>query len=161
MTKVVNKDKAVGAVANQITHVVLQYFAFQFTYVKKNNDYLKTIDGWLDFSIAITTEDGAVKQSLWFKDGKGFVKSSIEGTDCKITLQDTGALARLAMLPPNEVLLMVLRHEMTTSGTLVFIETFDFLISVLMKNSQIKKMRKQREERLETGKEMVADPADA
>ncbi len=37
MTKVVNKDKAVGAVANQITHVVLQYFAFQFTYVKKNN----------------------------------------------------------------------------------------------------------------------------
>ena len=161
MTKVVNKDKAVGAVANQITHVVLQYFAFQFTYVKKNNDYLKTVDGWLDFSIAITTEDGAVKQSLWFKDGKGFVKSSIEGTDCKITLQDTGALARLAMLPPNEVLLMVLRHEMTTSGTLVFIETFDFLISVLMKNSQIKKMRKQREERLETGKEMVADPADA
>ncbi len=102
MTKVVNKDKAVGAVANQITHVVLQYFAFQFTYVKKNNDYLKTVDGWLDFSIAITTEDGAVKQSLWFKDGKGFVKSSIEGTDCKITLQDTGALARLAMLPPNE-----------------------------------------------------------
>ena len=100
MTKVVNKDKAVGAVANQITHVVLQYFAFQFTYVKKNNDYLKTVDGWLDFSIAITTEDGAVKQSLWFKDGKGFVKSSIEGTDCKITLQDTGALARLAMLPP-------------------------------------------------------------
>ena len=70
MTKVVNKDKAVGAVANQITHVVLQYFAFQFTYVKKNNDYLKTVDGWLDFSIAITTEDGAVKQSLWFKDGK-------------------------------------------------------------------------------------------
>ena len=54
MTKVVNKDKAVGAVANQITHVVLQYFAFQFTYVKKNNDYLKTVDGWLDFSIAIT-----------------------------------------------------------------------------------------------------------
>ena len=35
MTKVVNKDKAVGAVANQITHVVLQYFAFQFTYVKR------------------------------------------------------------------------------------------------------------------------------
>ena len=40
---------------------------------------------------------------------------------------------------------------------MVYIETFDFLVSVLMKNGQIKKMRKQREERLETGKEMVAN----
>ncbi|MBQ3896873.1 MAG: hypothetical protein II742_00055, partial [Clostridia bacterium] len=63
------KKTAAGEVANRITHIVLQYFAFQFTYVKKNNDYLKTYDGWLDFSISIATEDGAVQQSLWFKDG--------------------------------------------------------------------------------------------
>ncbi|MBQ1896156.1 MAG: pyruvate formate lyase family protein [Clostridia bacterium] len=154
------KKTAAGEVANRITHIVLQYFAFQFTYVKKNNDYLKTYDGWLDFSISIATEDGAVQQSLWFKDGKGYVKSSTEGTDSHITLKDTTALAHLASYPPNEVLLMVLRHEMTTSGTLVFIETFDFLVSVLMKNSQIKKMRKQREERLESGREISGMPVE-
>ncbi|MBO7690459.1 MAG: hypothetical protein J6T14_06500 [Clostridia bacterium] len=160
-TATTTKDRAVGEIANRITHTVLQYFAFQFTYVKKNNDYLKTVDGWLNFSIAITTEDGSVQQSLWFQDGKASVKSSAEGTDCKLELRDTGALVKLATLPTNEVLLMVLRHEMTTSGNLAYIETFNFLISVLMKNGQIKKMRKQREERLESGKEMVADPADA
>jgi formate C-acetyltransferase len=149
--------KAAAVIANRVTNTVLNYFAFQFTHVKKNNDYLRTCDGWLDFSISIETEDDAVQQSLWFKNGRGFVKNTAEGTVSHIILKDTNALVRLATLPPNEVLLMVLRHEMTTSGNMVYIETFDFLISVLMKNGQIKKMRKQREERLSSGKEIAGD----
>ena len=54
------KTKAIGLGANELAHVVLQFFAVEFSKVKKNREYLRTKDGWLNFSIGLTTEDGTV-----------------------------------------------------------------------------------------------------
>ena len=56
------KTKAIGLGANEAAHVVLQFFAVEFSKVKKNREYLRTKDGWLNFSIGLTTEDGSVCQ---------------------------------------------------------------------------------------------------
>ena len=155
-------DKKAGGIANTLANVVLHYFAFEFSKVKKNQEYLKTKDGWMNFSIGLTTEDGAVKQSIWFCDGKATVKGgTVEGVDTLLTLQDTGVLAQLATLPPNEVLNLMLKNKMSSSGNMAYLEFFNLLISVLMKNKQVKQMNKQKEERAEYGKTMVENPEDA
>jgi len=147
-----------GAAANRIANAVLHFFAFEFTKVKKNQEYLKSKDGWINFSIGLTTENGEVAQSIWFKDGKAKVKSSVEGVDTKLILKDTGVLAQLATLPPNEVLNLMLKNKMASSGNMQYLELFNLMISVLMKDKQVKQMHAQAEERAETGREMVDDP---
>ena len=152
------KQKLTGAAADRLANAVLHYFAFEFSNVKKNRRYLRTRDGWNNFSIGLTTEDGSVAQSIWFKDGRAKVKSSISGVDTLLTLQDTGVLAQLATLPPNEVLNLMLRNKMSSTGNMSNLEFFNLLISVLMKDKQIKQMKAQKIERAEFGKAMVDDP---
>ena len=154
----IQKDEAVGVAANRLANAVLHFFAFEFTKVKKNQDYLKNKDGWTNFSIGLTTEDGSVAQSIWFKDGTAKVKNTVEGVDTKLILQDVGVLAQLATLPPNEVLNLMLQNKMASSGNMAYLELFNLLISVLMKDKQVKQMHEQIEERAETGREMVDDP---
>jgi len=153
-------DKKSGGIANSLTRVVLLYFAATFSNSKSKQAYLKTVDGWMNFSIGLTTEDGSVAQSIHFKDGKGTVKGNVEGVDTLLTLQDTSVLAQLASLPPNEVLNLMLKNKMSSSGNMAYLEFFNLLISVLMKNKQIKQMKKQKEERDAFGKTMSEDVAD-
>jgi len=143
-------------IANTLSNVVLKYMAALFTYDKKKNAYLKTVDGWMNFSIGLTTEDGSVKQSIHFENGKGFVKPDIDGVDTLLTLQDTSVLAQLASLPPNEVLNLMLKNKMSSHGNMAYLEFFNLLISVMMTNKQISQMKKQKEERDRFGKTMYA-----
>jgi pyruvate formate-lyase/glycerol dehydratase family glycyl radical enzyme len=147
-------EKATGKIANSLAHVVLQFMAKAFTYDKSKREYLKTVDGWMDFSIGLTTEDGSVCQSIRFKNGKGSVKSNVEGVDTLLILQDTSVLAQLATLPPNEVLNLMLKNNMASSGNMAYLEFFNLLISVMMKDKQIKQMNEQKKEREEFGKTM-------
>ena len=154
------KQEMTGAVANRLANAVLQFFAVEFSKTKKR-EYLRTVDGWLDFSIGLTTEDGSVAQSIWFENGNAKVRNTVEGVDTKLTLQDVSVLGQLAVLPPNEVLNLLLKNKMVANGNFAYLQMFNFLISVLMGGSQIKKMQKQKEERAESGREMVKNPEDA
>ncbi|MCR5733981.1 MAG: hypothetical protein K6G22_05160 [Lachnospiraceae bacterium] len=145
------------SVANLLTHSVLKFFAFEFSKVPKNQRYLKTKDGWMNFSIGLTTEDGSVCQSIRFLDGKAKVSGDIEGVDTLLTLQDTSVLSQLASLPPNEVLNLMLKNRMSMTGNMSYLEFFNLLISVLMKNKQIRQMKAQIKEREMSGKAMVDD----
>lgn len=135
-----------GGVANALTKTVLQFMAFCFSDIKSYRKYLKTVDGWEEFSIGLCTEDGRVQQSIWFKDGKAHVKSGIKGVDTEVILRDTSVLAELASLPPNEVLNLMLKNKMSSRGNMSYLEYFNLLISVLMKNKQAKQMAKQKSE---------------
>ena len=131
-------NKLTGIIANNLANVVLKFMGAVFSNVKSKQEFLKTKDGWMNFSIGLTTEDGAVKQSIRFMGGKAKVEASIEGVDTLLTLQDTSVLAQLATLPPNEVLNLMLKNKMSSSGNMAYLEYFNLLISVLMKDKQIK-----------------------
>jgi len=148
-----------GAIANLLSGIVLRGMGFLFSNVKSKREYLRTVDGWMDFSIGLTTEDGGVKQSIHFKDGKAKVKGNIDNVDTLLTLQDTSVMAQLATLPPNEVLNLMLKNKMSSSGSMSYLEYFNLLLSVMMKNKQIKQMKAQKAEREEFGKSMSDAPA--
>lgn len=151
------KEKTSGKIANNLAHLVLMYMAHTFSHDRKKQQYLKTADGWMNFSIGLRTEDGSVKQSIHFKDGKGTVVANTDGVDTLLTLQDTGVLAQLAVLPPNEVLNLMLKNKMSSNGNMAYLEFFNLLISVLMQDKQIKQMRKQKEEKKDFGKKVGAE----
>lgn len=153
------ETKKSGGIANVLSNVVLKAMGFMFSHVKSKQAYLKTVDGWINFSIGLTTEDGRVQQSIHFKDGKAKVIGSIEGVDTLLTLQDTSVLAQLASLPPNEVLNLMLKNKMSSSGNMAYLEYFNLLISVMMKNKQVKQMKAQKAERDAYGKTMSDAPA--
>jgi len=150
-----NMENKTNIIANTLANVVLKYMAFVFTKDKKKNAYLKTVDGWINFGIGLTTEDGSVSQSIHFNNGKGSVYPNTENCDTILTLQDTSVLAQLASLPPNEVLNLMLKNKMSSSGNMSYLEFFNLLISVMMYDKQIKQMKKQKEERNQFGKTIV------
>ena len=148
-------SKKTGNIANALTHTVLKAMAFTFSNIKSKQKYLKTVDGWMNFSIGLKTEDGSVAQSIHFKDGKATVISNVENVDTMLTLQNTNVLVQLASLPPNEVLNLLLKNRMASNGNMGYLEYFNLLISVLMKDKQIKQMHAQTKERENFGKSMV------
>ena len=141
-------------VADTLTHSVLVGMANMFQHVKSMRAYLKTVDGWMNFSIGLTTEDGSVKQSIHFKDGKVKVRGNIDQVDTLLTLQDVSVLTQLASLPPNEILNLMLKNKMSSSGNMAYLEYFNLLLSVVMKKKHIKMMQDQKKERAESGKAM-------
>ena len=146
---------ATGKAVNLAANAVLKAMGTLFTTVPSYKEWLRTRDGWMNFSIGLRTENDDVCQSIWFKDGKFKVKPSVEGVDTTLTLQNLETVGALATLPPNEVLNLMLKNKMSSSGNMAYLEYFNLLLSVMMKDKQIKQMRTQKVERDEEGKTMA------
>ena len=55
---------------NTLTHWALRIMASQFNLRPSLRKYLKSTDGWTNFSIGLKTETGTVEQALLFQDGR-------------------------------------------------------------------------------------------
>lgn len=149
------KTQKPRGLANTITKSALKFMAFSYSRIPSLKKHLKSVDGWINFSIGLKTEDNKVAQSLWFNEGKGKVKTGVEGVETTLILKDSKVLSQLASLPPNEVLNLMLKNEMASIGNMSNLQYFNYLISVMLKNKQVKQMNKQIAERKAFGKSLV------
>lgn len=134
-----------GGVANFATAKALQLMAFSFSRIPKYHQYLKTDQGWLNFSVGLRTENDSVAQTIVFKDGKvKVIKGVPANVSVELTLMDEQALKQMATLPPNEILNLLLKNKMVTRGSMTYLQIFNFFISVLLRNKQIGQINKQR-----------------
>ena len=129
--------------ANQATHLALKTMALLFSHVPGLRRHLRSDDGWINFSLRLMTENGAVDQVITFRDGRVSVAGGPANADLQIVCRDTAVLKDLATLPPNDVLNLLLKNRMTVRGNLAYAQLFNFFISLVVKNQQIRKMRKQ------------------
>ena len=157
----VTKTKAKGGgLANFAAARALQLMAFSFTRIPKYNKYLKTDQGWLNFSVGLRTENDSVAQTIIFKDGKArAIKGIPDDVSVELTLVDEQALKQMAILPPNEILLLLLKNKMVTRGNMTYLQIFNFFISVLLLNKQIGQINKQKTA-LEKQKKLEAPEGD-
>lgn len=134
-----------GRIANFATAKALQLMAFSFSRIPKYHQYLKTDQGWLNFSVGLRTENDSVAQTIVFKDGKvRVIKGVPANVSVELTLVDEEALKQMATLPPNEILNLLLKNKMVTRGSMTYLQIFNFFISVLLRNKQIGQINKQR-----------------
>lgn len=131
-------------ISNTLTHLFLRFFALNFNRRKSLNRYLKSEDGWMDFTFGIRTENGSVKQALIFKGGRVRVSGTIpKKTDAMLVFKDEQALKEAATEPPNKLMLALMENRMVTLGNLGYLQMINFYLSLLLKPIQIAKLKKE------------------
>ncbi|MCP4002588.1 MAG: formate acetyltransferase [bacterium] len=113
--------------------------AAQFTLRPSLRKYLKGVDGWINFSVGLKTSSGKVTQSITFRDGRITVRGKIpEDADIVLHFKDETAFVEMFTLPPNEALNLVLKNRVALDGNPNYLQLFNFLVSLLMKEKHAK-----------------------
>jgi formate C-acetyltransferase len=133
--------------ANIIAHGLLQLMAANFNLRPSLRKYLRSDDGPIDFIIGIKTETNTVEQAISFNGCRARVAWKIpQGAGAVLTFMDDATLLSMLSLPPNEVLNLLMKNKMTLKGNLAYVQLFNFYLSLLLKNKQIKAMQKARQD---------------
>lgn len=78
-----------------LARVLLLLMAANYNLRPSLRKYLKSSHGWLNFSIAVRTENNTVEQAIIFNDGKARVSSSIpKDVDATLIFAGTKSLRR-------------------------------------------------------------------
>jgi pyruvate formate-lyase/glycerol dehydratase family glycyl radical enzyme len=152
--------------ANMLIHFLLRLMAGIYSNISSKHVYLKGADGWINFTIGFRTEDGSVTAALSFRDGRVSVLGSIpEHADCVIIFKDRKAVMDAINLPPNELILFLIRGRMRLEGSMVYANLFNYLVSILLYKKHKKmgdKIKKEREKiKLEDSRAGITTPAPA
>ncbi|MCX5848870.1 MAG: pyruvate formate lyase family protein [Deltaproteobacteria bacterium] len=129
---------------NTLANLFLKFFALNFNTRPSLNKYLKCDDGWLNFTFGIRTENGSVEQAIRFEDGKVRVLKEIpEKLDAQLIFVDENAVKEAATQPPNRLMLALMENRMVTRGNLGYLQLINFYLSLLLKQIQIAKLKKE------------------
>jgi len=100
---------------NTLANLFFKFFAFNFNRRPSLNKYLKSDDGWLNFTFGIKTKNGSVEQAVRFENGKVFVlKNMPDKFDSQLIFLDENALKEAATEPPNKLMLALMENRMIT-----------------------------------------------
>ncbi len=117
---------------NFFTHMALNAMAFAFNHFIVLRRYMKNSEGWINFSVGISTEIGTVAQTIKFQDGRVTVSAGIsEGTDVIMKTKDDKILKEILFAPPSEVLNMMLQNKILLEGNVAYLQLFNFYLSLM------------------------------
>ncbi|MBU0971746.1 MAG: formate acetyltransferase, partial [Proteobacteria bacterium] len=118
---------------NSITHMGLWGMALQFNLRPSLKKYLKSTDGWTNFTIGLRTASGRVNQSIVFLNGRVRVSGRIpDNTDAVMHFVDDRVLMQIVRITPNEMLNLVLKNKIILYGNMSYLQAFTYFISLLM-----------------------------
>jgi len=118
---------------NLVLTGLLRLMAIQFNVRPSLRRYLRSADGWIDFSVGFRTDTGSVEQSITFGDGRVRVTSRIPGdVDVVLRFANDAALREMLGSTPNEALTLILRNRMIVEGNLSYLQAFNFFVSLLL-----------------------------
>ncbi len=153
----------ISSPTNVLAGVLLKILAANVNLRPGIRKYLRSIDGWIDFTLGIKTINDSVNRAIAFRNGKATVLDHIpENSDCRLVFTDEATLRDMISLPPNEVMNLLLKNRLITEGNMSYLGIFNFILSVLLKDKQIKTMLQQQEEekaKKESAKTKAGKPA--
>lgn len=130
-------------VTNLLAHSLLKLMAMSFNRRPALKEYLRWDGGWIDMSIGMETESGSVRQGISFRDGHARVHSSVpDDANAVLVFKDEATVREMISSPPNELFNLLMKNKIVPRGNLAYLQLFNFLISVLMKNKHIKMLKK-------------------
>jgi formate C-acetyltransferase len=125
-------DRRSATVADAAAMATLGAVALALTLDPRRRRLLTTADGPLDFSVALTTDDGSVAVTFRVRGGRARVRRGVaRDADAVITARDGSTLADLVRLPPNEVLTLLMKGRLVIRGNLTWVSAFNHLTSRL------------------------------
>lgn len=131
---------------NMTMRMLLDVIAASFSLRPSLKKYLKTAEGWLNFTAGITTESRSVACAIAFKDGRVKVLNAIpDDAEVVLVFRSDAAVKKLLTATPYDQIYMLLKSELRVRGHMGYMNIFFFLLSLLMSKKQIKAMAKERE----------------
>ncbi len=119
--------------ANVSAHLLLQAMAANYNLRYRYRKYLKSTNGWIDFSVGFRTRDDTIVQTISFKDGRARVTGRIiKNVDAVIVFEDDSAFMNMLSNSSEEVLTMMLKNRIRIKGNHLCVLLFYFLMSLLM-----------------------------
>ena len=149
-----------------LARLFLKAFAVNVMFRPGLKPYLKSDDGWIDFSIGIRTENRSVALAVLFQAGKVTVLNRLpKTTDCALIFKDDAVMKKVAMSPPNELMNFIMTNQVIPEGNLAYIQVFSFFLSLVLKPLHIHMLKKEKKKTLfrekETGSASVSPPSPA
>jgi formate C-acetyltransferase len=118
---------------NKLTHMGLLGMALQFNLRPSLGKYLKSPDGWTNFTIGLRTASGRVNQSIMFFNGRVKVLDHIPDTaDAIMHFVHDRVLMQIVRITPNEMLNLVLKNKIILYGNMSYLQAFTYYISLIM-----------------------------
>ncbi|PKN60116.1 MAG: formate acetyltransferase [Deltaproteobacteria bacterium HGW-Deltaproteobacteria-11] len=131
---------------NVTMRMLLGMIAASYSLRPSLKKYLKTAEGWLNFTAGLTTESGSVACAIAFKDGRVKVLNAIpEDAEVVLVFRSDAAVKKLLTATPSDQIYMLLKSELRVRGHMGYMNIFFFLLSLLMSKKQIKAMATERE----------------
>jgi formate C-acetyltransferase len=157
--------KAKKSFTDVTMRMLLDVVAASFNLRPSLKKYLKTADGWLDFTVGITTESGSVACAIAFRTGRVKVLKTIpENAQVILIFRSDAAVKKLLAATPTDQIFMLLKSELRVRGHVGYMNIFFFLLSLLMSKKQVKAMAQEREKArtavLKTSPKIHADLSD-
>ena len=118
---------------NFVTSLLLKTMALMFNTRPALKKYLKTTDGWINFSVGIKLENGKLEQSITFRNGKARVSGKIApDTDVVMRFVNKETVKEMLKITPNEILGLILHNKMVLEGNIAYLQLFNFYLSLLL-----------------------------
>lgn len=130
---------------NILLNTLLRVFAASFNLRPGLKKYLKSDQGWINFTLGIKTESGSVETAVIFNNGKVTVSKTMpEHVDTMLTFYSDEAVIKLLSATPTEQIFMILKGQLSPKGNQSYLNLFFFFLSLLIHSKQKKQMEKER-----------------
>ena len=130
---------------NLMIRTLLRVFAASYNLRGPLNNYLKSDQGWINFTVGLRTEDGSVTAGIVFHDGRVQAVASVPAqADVILFFNSDKAVTKLLSATPTEQIFMLFKSELRFEGSAACLNLFFFLMSVLISKKQRKLMAKEK-----------------
>jgi len=134
-----------------IVHGLLRLMAANYRWRPRLREYLKSRDGWMNFTVGVRTRNDSVRQSIHFFDGAARVRREIpDDADCVLQFKNDAVVKKMLNLAPEEVMNLLLQNELSLRGNLSTLSKFNFLLSVLLEKKH-RRLRTRRRVAVQSG----------
>lgn len=135
-----------------VVKTLLRTLAFNFNHRPALNRYLKSDQGWINFTVGIRTQSRSVEAAVRFQNGRVRVMPAIP-PDCDVQMifRSDRAVRKLLGATPTEQIFMLMKSDLRSLGNVSYLNLFSFYLSLLLQNIQRKMMRKEHEAKARQG----------
>ncbi|MBI5062975.1 MAG: pyruvate formate lyase family protein, partial [Desulfatitalea sp.] len=123
---------------------LLRTLALNFNLRPGLNRYLKSDQGWIDFTVGLRTESRSVEAAVRFQEGKVRVLPAMPPQcDVQMIFRSDRMVRKLLGATPTEQIFMLMKSELRSLGNVTYLNLFSFYLSLLLRKKQLKMMAKE------------------
>ena len=142
---------------NIFVYTLLRLMALLFNVRPGLRKYLKSADGWIDFTIGFRSDSGSVNRALSFEKGRVRALRSVPaGADVVLHFIDDKTVMEMLAITPMEMLTLILNNKMKFEGNVACLQIYNFYVSLLMGKRHRKMLKKKQERETRARKEQYA-----